>query len=147
MERKTAEGFLQYKIHDQYCWPFQNEPIEAEKIRKNLNQKLLRSEKAKQQRRNETTEERFTRLKTMKDNVNHRRREETEESRNHRLELQRESDTRRRSEETEESRNHRLEVQRDYNHFYNYQKQFSCEVCGKALSEKIVMNIHGKKCM
>ena len=76
MERRTAEGFLECKIHDQYCWPLENEPKEAEKIRKNMNQKLLRSAKAKEQRSNESKEERFTRLQTKNDNNVSRRSEE-----------------------------------------------------------------------
>ena len=96
MERKTAEGFLECKIHDQYCWPLENEPKEAEKIRKSMNQKRLRSAKDKERRSKETTEQRFTRLKTKKDKIS----EETEESRNRRLEVKRENNDRRKSEET-----------------------------------------------
>ena len=83
----------------------------------------------------------------MSHNIVRRRSEETEESRNLRLEAMRENENRRRNEETEEQHQARLNYQRLYNHVYNYQKPFSCEVCGKILNGKIAMNNHKIRCV
>ena len=112
LERNRAQAFLECRIHDQFCWPLENESKEATDSRKKLNLKILAAARKKLRRSNETQEETFTRLKDVRENTNRRRSEETEESRNSRLEAQREYDNRRRNEETEESRNSRMEANR-----------------------------------
>ena len=125
LERNRAQAFLECRIHDQFLWPLENESKQSTDSRKKLNLKILVAARKKLRRSNETQEQTFTRLKDVRENTNRRRSEETEESRNSRMEA------------------NRQRSQESYN-YYNYEKQFSCEVCGKSLNGRLDMRLHKK---